>query len=1427
MSHFIKTGNWESKAKESKGELNLEFLISNVSPQLNLIAGANILITGSYPNLTISSTGGGGGGSIWGLITGVVTDQSDLITYLSTTYTPISRAITINGSTQDLANNRTWNVGTVTSFGAGVLSPLFTTSVATGGTTPALTFILSNAGANTWFGNNTGLSATPVYNSTGNLSEAISSILTIGGANTLLGNTTIQVAQANGSTNGYLSSTDWTTFNNKLSTSLPSGDIYIGSAGNVAVSQAMSGDASIVSTGVLTLATVNGNIGNFAAFTVNGKGLITAATNLSGDITSSGAVATLATVNSNVGSFGSATKSVTVTANGKGLITVISEQTITPAIGSITGLGTGVATALGINIGSAGAPILFNGVLGTPSSGVLTNVTGLPPITGIVGWPANISGALTNNGSGTLSWATYAPATFGSSVLYGNGSGGFSNAIIGSGLTFLAGTLSASGGGGTNNKQPWVGYIFQETWGGTLGNYTVLQPASTIGLSAGTLSLTGGANNFSNYIQRNYTTAATCYTISANIKPTADGNGIGLGILVSGTNTLTMEMDCNTAGARGTVYITLNGVRVATSSTVMSYTNSTDVLTFSLTRINNRWLGSVFNTTTGTTVNTPEFGQDFTVANSVALKMGKPFLYIKGGTFTCTTFDYFIKQKKGSALFTGDSITEGTYAGTENQAYVDQLRTLSLDPIELMAAGGTTSADWANTLYTEILNFAPSVIYMMIGMNDALASTSNATYTANLATLETNLTGYKIVYLYVTPHGNNATAEGFIAQYNTTLSGKTYHIDTHTPLYNATTGFCASSYIATDFIHPNGAGNTIIANTISQNSVATTDLPFTSIDKQPSYMTRGGSVFNFDRAVSLIALDKLYLTGTQLLFNTTTVNTVIHTNFSGSFTMAAGTNYAMMNWPSMVAIANAQQVYGYAARDNRSLGAFTDGGWYGIVAQTSGGTDIGRIGLTSAGTQVFEINANTQINTVGTASASGSVANLTYASSGGKNFYIRNTTAGGAIAYAMGNDGGTLGAYIQLNGSTASGNSGNNSLNIVSVSNSIGRIGFWKSGATPMMELTNTFGGSLSIGASLSTYNLSVTQAVQAASLPKIFALIAGAHTTITASTENIECLFDFSAAAGYATGAITTLRTARFLSRTYNFVGASVVTTSAAFSISGATIAGNNSTITTSIGLNIEGGTITSGTGVVTTGYGAYFNATVGAGTNYALGANGNFNLTGNLLVSKIFSGGTTTPTALLHLAAGSTSISPIRFSSGALTTGGNIFAGNVEFLTDKFYGTITTGTAQKEFTLNDSALTSGSIPIATTNGRLQDSGFTTSTLTSSTYTPTATNVTNITASTPKVTSYDRIGNIVTVYGSITVTNTLAVASEVDVSLPVASNLGAATDLNGIATMDSTASVNLYVSGDATNDRASIFFTSAGVGQTSTIYYSFQYKVI
>ena len=69
--------------------------------------------------------------------------------------------------------------------------------------------------------------------------------------------------------------------------------------------------------------------------------------------------------------------------------------------------GTGVQTALGVNIGSAGAPVLLNGAGGTPASIVLTNATGTASALNIGGnaatvtTNANLTGVITSTGNAT------------------------------------------------------------------------------------------------------------------------------------------------------------------------------------------------------------------------------------------------------------------------------------------------------------------------------------------------------------------------------------------------------------------------------------------------------------------------------------------------------------------------------------------------------------------------------------------------------------------------------------------------------------------------------------------------------------------------------------------------------------------------------------------------------------------------------------------------------------------------------------------------------------------------------------------------------------------------------------------------------------------------------------------------------------------
>jgi hypothetical protein len=280
--------------------------------------------------------------------------------------------------------------------------------------------------------------------SLGNLTDAGTDGITVtGGTGAVIGNVTIAQASSSATTNGYLSSSDWSAFNSKTDGGITdlTGDVSASGPGSAAA----------------TLAIVNADVGSFgspassAQITVNAKGLITAAssssiqiaesqvtnlvsdlagkqptgnyiTDLTGDASASGpgsATLTLTTVNSNVGSFGSASSVPSVTVNGKGLVTAASSTAIQIAESQVTGLTSDLASKV--------ATSSLGNLTDTGADGI-TVTNGVGAVVGNVSISQQVADASHNGYLSSSDWSTF-------------------NAKTAGGITALTGDATASGPG--------------------------------------------------------------------------------------------------------------------------------------------------------------------------------------------------------------------------------------------------------------------------------------------------------------------------------------------------------------------------------------------------------------------------------------------------------------------------------------------------------------------------------------------------------------------------------------------------------------------------------------------------------------------------------------------------------------------------------------------------------------------------------------------------------------------------------------------------------------------------------------------------------------------------------------------------------------------------------------------------------------------
>lgn len=189
--------------------------------------------SGTMSWVSIASPGGGGVTTMANLDSEVPNSQGATIdgTSLAMQSATATEPGLVNNTTQSFSGNKTFtgtiaasnlsgtNTGdqtiTLTGDVTGSGTSSFAATIANSAVTNAK---MANMANNTVKGNKSGGAAAPSDLALSDIAEATSSVLTItNGSKAIIGasNLTIEVAQASGSTSGYLSSTDWTTFNNK------------------------------------------------------------------------------------------------------------------------------------------------------------------------------------------------------------------------------------------------------------------------------------------------------------------------------------------------------------------------------------------------------------------------------------------------------------------------------------------------------------------------------------------------------------------------------------------------------------------------------------------------------------------------------------------------------------------------------------------------------------------------------------------------------------------------------------------------------------------------------------------------------------------------------------------------------------------------------------------------------------------------------------------------------------------------------------------------------------------------------------------------------------------------------------------------------------------------------------------------------------
>jgi len=322
-----------------------------------------------------------------------------------------------------------------------------------------------------------------------------------------------------------------------------------------------------------------------------------------------------------------------------------------------------------------------------------------------------------------------------------------------------------------------------------------------------------------------------------------------------------------------------------------------------------------------------------------------------------------------------------------------------------------------------------------------------------------------------------------------------------------------------------------------------------------------------------------------------------------------------------------------------------------------------------------------------------------------------------------------------------------------------------------------------------------------------ILRLDAGPHTGLTAGGEIKDLYIKTARTVQWSTGTLATQRFIHIESPTLGFVGASTATDVSLIDFDGNVVAGTNASITNNYGLRWRSRNVGSGT---TNAWAASFSAPTGATNNFSAEFIGAIRLNGSVGTSgQVLTSGGNNASATWTTIAGSISgltTNRIPYATSSSTIGDN------SGLTFNSTGAIVTAgglVLSSTPTLNDAAT-----QMLSRNSSTGAVEYTT--IASSNYTPTLTNISNLDSSVPYICQYMRVGSRVTVSGIFEVNPTLtATLTELGISLPIASTLTSGGTFGGVASSTAVAGMTGGIVSDTTNDRATLKFVATDVNNT------------